>query len=148
MQWESRWLRRCGSEARNSPNDARLQNQAAEDQETQVYLGLAVSPSFSISENSSFPEISSSGRCLKPPVFNRFPVASVLHFPLRHWPGWWQCSASRRQPMTLRIERSARQRLTVLTLSGRMEAEQVSKLLGPRKESPSTRRDHGTPPSR
>jgi hypothetical protein len=30
--------------------------------------------------------------------------------------------------MTLRIERSARQRFTVLTLSGRMEAEQVAGL--------------------
>jgi predicted metal-binding protein len=30
--------------------------------------------------------------------------------------------------MTLRIERSARQRFTVFTLSGRMEAEQVSEL--------------------
>jgi hypothetical protein len=33
-----------------------------------------------------------------------------------------------RQPMTLRIERSARQRFTVFTLSGRMEAEQVAEL--------------------
>ena len=32
------------------------------------------------------------------------------------------------QPMTLRIERSARQRFTVFTLSGRMEAEQVAEL--------------------
>jgi anti-anti-sigma regulatory factor len=30
--------------------------------------------------------------------------------------------------MTFRIERSARQRFTVLTLSGRMEAEQVAEL--------------------
>jgi anti-anti-sigma regulatory factor len=30
--------------------------------------------------------------------------------------------------MTLRIERSARQRFTVFTLSGRMEAEQVAEL--------------------
>jgi predicted transcriptional regulator len=30
--------------------------------------------------------------------------------------------------MTLRIERSARQRFTVFTLSGRMEAEQVTEL--------------------
>ena len=30
--------------------------------------------------------------------------------------------------MTLRIERSARQRITVFTLSGRMEAEQIAKL--------------------
>jgi anti-anti-sigma regulatory factor len=30
--------------------------------------------------------------------------------------------------MTLRIERSARQRFTVLSLSGRMEAEQVAEL--------------------
>ena len=30
--------------------------------------------------------------------------------------------------MTLRIERSARERLTVFTLSGRMEAEQVKEL--------------------
>jgi anti-anti-sigma regulatory factor len=30
--------------------------------------------------------------------------------------------------MTLRIERSPRQRFTVLTLSGRMDAEQVAKL--------------------
>jgi hypothetical protein len=55
-------------------------------------------------------------------------VASVLHFHLRHWPGWRECRASRRQPMTLRIERSARQRFTVFTLSGRMEAEQVAEL--------------------
>jgi hypothetical protein len=34
----------------------------------------------------------------------------------------------RRQPMTLRIERSARQRFTVFTLSGRMEAELVAEL--------------------
>ena len=32
------------------------------------------------------------------------------------------------KPMTLRIERSARQRFTVFTLSGRMEAEQVTEL--------------------
>ena len=31
--------------------------------------------------------------------------------------------------MTLRIERSARQRFTVFTLSGRMEAEQVAELM-------------------
>ena len=36
--------------------------------------------------------------------------------------------ASRRQPMTLRIERSARHRFTVFTLSGRMEAEHVEEL--------------------
>jgi hypothetical protein len=35
---------------------------------------------------------------------------------------------STRQPMTLRIERSTRQRFTVFTLSGRMEAEQVAEL--------------------
>src|SRR6202051_2315808 len=55
-------------------------------------------------------------------------VASVLHFHLCHWPGWRQCQASRRQPMTFRIERSTRQRFTVFTLSGRMEAEQVAEL--------------------
>ena len=33
-----------------------------------------------------------------------------------------------RQPMTFRIERSARHRFTVLALSGRMEAEQVAEL--------------------
>src|ERR1700732_3434518 len=55
-------------------------------------------------------------------------VASVLHFHLRHRPGWRHCRASRRQPMTLRIERSTRQRFTVFTLSGRMEAEHVAKL--------------------
>src|SRR5438128_11929170 len=55
-------------------------------------------------------------------------VASVLHFHLRHWPGWRQCGASRRQPLTLRIERSTRQRFTVFTLSGRMEAAQVTEL--------------------
>src|ERR1700723_1408337 len=53
-------------------------------------------------------------------------VAFGLHFHLR------QCRrqgrAARRQPMTLRIERSARQRFTVFTLSGRMEAEQVTEL--------------------
>src|ERR1700723_2809073 len=53
-------------------------------------------------------------------------VAFGLHFHLR------QCRrqgrASRRQPMTLRIEKSARQRFTVFTLSGRMEAEQVTEL--------------------
>jgi hypothetical protein len=32
------------------------------------------------------------------------------------------------QPMTLRIERSARQRFTVLTLSGRMEAAHIPEL--------------------
>ena len=32
------------------------------------------------------------------------------------------------RPMTLRIERSARQRFTVFALSGRMEAEQVAEL--------------------
>jgi hypothetical protein len=36
--------------------------------------------------------------------------------------------ASRRQQMTLRIERSARQRFTVFTLTGRMEAEHVVEL--------------------
>jgi hypothetical protein len=33
-----------------------------------------------------------------------------------------------RQPMTLRIERSARKGFTVFTLSGRMEAEEVAEL--------------------
>src|SRR6267378_6492916 len=42
--------------------------------------------------------------------------------------GWWQCRASRRQPMTLRIERSTRQGFTVFSLSGRIEAEQVAEL--------------------
>jgi hypothetical protein len=37
-------------------------------------------------------------------------------------------SIAKREPMTFRIERSARQRLTVFTLSGRMEAEQVKEL--------------------
>ena len=55
-------------------------------------------------------------------------MACGLHFHLSQWPGWRQCRASRRQPMTLRIERSARQRFTVFTLSGRMEAEQVGEL--------------------
>jgi hypothetical protein len=36
--------------------------------------------------------------------------------------------ASRRQQMALRIERSARQRFTVFTLTGRMEAEHVVEL--------------------
>src|SRR4029077_18133704 len=45
-----------------------------------------------------------------------------------YWPGWRQCRASRRQPMTLRIERSTRWRFTVFTLSGRMEAAQVPEL--------------------
>jgi hypothetical protein len=35
---------------------------------------------------------------------------------------------SRRQPMTLRIERLTRQRFTVFTLSGRMEAAQIPDL--------------------
>ena len=54
-------------------------------------------------------------------------VASGLHFNL----GQWAAAAamqSTRQPMTLRIERSTRQRFTVFTLSGRMEAEQVAEL--------------------
>src|SRR6266404_2670928 len=38
MQGESRWPRRCGSETRNSPIHAGLENQTAEDQETQVSL--------------------------------------------------------------------------------------------------------------
>jgi hypothetical protein len=33
-----------------------------------------------------------------------------------------------RQPMTLRIERSTRERFTVFTLSGRMEAAQIPEL--------------------
>jgi hypothetical protein len=37
-------------------------------------------------------------------------------------------SIAKREPMTFRIERSARQRFTVFTLSGRMEAEQVKEL--------------------
>src|ERR1700721_3435930 len=39
-----------------------------------------------------------------------------------------QGRASRQQTMTVRIERSERQRFTVFTLSGRMEAEQVTEL--------------------
>src|SRR5258705_13959371 len=39
------------------------------------------------------------------------------------------CTSTRRPPMTFRIERSARQRFTVFTLSGRMEAEQVAELM-------------------
>jgi hypothetical protein len=35
-----------------------------------------------------------------------------------------------RQPMTLRIERSTRERFTMFTLSGRMEAGQVPELKG------------------
>src|SRR6266446_1600098 len=54
-------------------------------------------------------------------------MASALHFHLRQ-PGWRQCRTSRRQAMTLRIERSTRQRFTVFTLSGRMEAAQVPEL--------------------
>src|ERR1700730_6368062 len=57
-----------------------------------------------------------------------FHVASVLHFHLRYRRGRWQSRASRRQPMTLRIERSTRQGFTVFTLSGRMEAEHVAEL--------------------
>src|SRR6266481_483055 len=55
-------------------------------------------------------------------------VASVLHFHFRYWPGWRQCRASRRQPMTLRIERSTRQGFTLFPLRGRMEAAQVPEL--------------------
>src|SRR5258705_13961612 len=43
-------------------------------------------------------------------------------------PGWRQCRTSRRQAMTLRIEKSTRQRFTVFTLSGRMEAAHVPEL--------------------
>jgi hypothetical protein len=39
-----------------------------------------------------------------------------------------QSRAAQRQPMTLRIERSTRQRFTVFTLSGRMELAQVPEL--------------------
>src|SRR5260370_36965196 len=55
-------------------------------------------------------------------------VASALHFHTYVRPGWRQCRTSRREPMTLRIERSTRQKFTVFTLSGRMEAEQVPEL--------------------
>jgi hypothetical protein len=55
-------------------------------------------------------------------------MASGLHFYLCQQPGRRQCRASRRQPMTLRIERSARQRFTVFALTGRMEAEHVVEL--------------------
>jgi hypothetical protein len=37
-------------------------------------------------------------------------------------------AARQSNPMTLRIERSARQRFTVFTVSGRMEAEEVAEL--------------------
>jgi hypothetical protein len=37
-------------------------------------------------------------------------------------------SIAKREPMTFRIERSARQRFTVFTLSGRMQAEQIEEL--------------------
>src|ERR1700730_17177581 len=43
-------------------------------------------------------------------------------------PRWRQCRTSRRQAMTLRIERSTRQRFAVFTLSGRMEAAEVAEL--------------------
>src|SRR5260370_38757973 len=44
MQGKSRRSKRCGSETRNSPIDAGLENHSAEDQETQVYL-LSNTPS-------------------------------------------------------------------------------------------------------
>jgi len=90
MQGESRWPRRCGSETRNSPIDAGLENQAAENQETQIYLRVAVGPCFSTPENSAFPEVSSFDRCLYPPVFNALHMASVLHFRLHQRPRWRQ----------------------------------------------------------
>ena len=49
----------------------------------------------------------------------------------------------RRQPMTLRIDRSVRQRFTVFTLSGRMEAEQIAELATIAIPSWITRREAG-----
>src|SRR4029077_7304623 len=48
------------------------------------------------------------------------PIACGLciAFPLTSGGGWRQCRTSRRHLMTLRIERSTRQRFTVFTLSG------------------------------
>ena len=46
MQGESRWPKWSGSETRNSPIDTGLEDQATEDQEAQVYLGLVLIPSF------------------------------------------------------------------------------------------------------
>jgi hypothetical protein len=51
-----------------------------------------------------------------------------IAFPLALLAGMAAMQASRRQPMTLRIERSTRQRFTVFTLSGRVEAAQVPDL--------------------
>jgi hypothetical protein len=34
---------------------------------------------------SALPEVSAPGRCLQPRIFNRFHVASVLHFHLHRW---------------------------------------------------------------
>jgi hypothetical protein len=63
MQGESRWPRRCGSETQNSPIDAGLENQTAEDPETQVSLGAVEGHFLSIPEESAFAELSSSGCC-------------------------------------------------------------------------------------
>jgi hypothetical protein len=60
---------------------AGLENQAAEDQETQVHLRVEVRLSISNPENSALVEVSSSSHCLYPFVFNALQMAFVLHFP-------------------------------------------------------------------
>ena len=55
-------------------------------------------------------------------------VASALHFHLRQAGVAAMQNIATTTDMTLRIERSVRQRFTVFTLSGRMEAAQVPEL--------------------
>ena len=55
-------------------------------------------------------------------------MASALHFHLSQAGDGGNAEHRERQPMTLRIERSTRQRFTVFTLSGRTEGAQVPEL--------------------
>src|SRR5882724_9684466 len=85
MQGESRWPRRCGSETRNSPIHAGLENQAAEDQETQVYLSAVVLPPFQLPKIRHFPKS-------RHPIYQLTPFVSV--------PSIWhpRCIFVNRQP--------------------------------------------------
>src|SRR5260370_42448988 len=101
MQGKSRRSKRCGSETRNSPIDAGLENHSAEDQETQVYL-LSNTPS-------KLPKIRHM------PISRHPSTASGRLFSIGcKWPldcpsggqcmGWRQMQSIATIPMTLRID--------------------------------------------
>ena len=126
---QSRWPTRCSGETRNSPIDAGFENRAGS---IKKHKFAAQSSSKSLLFNSRKFGTSRSlviRRLPITPVFTGLPCGLLLHFHLRRWPrSRGNAKYARRQPMTLRIERSTRPSLTVFTLSGRMEAEQVPEL--------------------